>query len=180
MEVRMTKILCDTRQKAGKHNNIDCWFDRHNVEYEYRALPFGDYITDDESSNRSIDTKRSIAEVAMDVGRDHKRFARELDRAAAAGCRLVVLVEVAGTYHELEDVCRWTAVPCARCELRRMAACDPRGSMRCARFRSKPMQGPTVYRIMRALERDHGCRFELVHPAHSAQRICELLGVTWT
>lgn len=177
----MPKIFEDTRQQVAhsdKHVTKHRWWAAHGVEVERVKLDAGDYMA--EGSNVLVDTKRSIAEVAMDVGRDHRRFARELDRAAAAGCRLVVLVEVAGPYHELEDVCRWTAVPCTRCERRRMAACDLRGSMRCQRFRSKPMQGPTVYRIMRALERDHGCRFELVHPAHSAQRICELLGVTWT
>lgn len=174
----MPKIYEDSRQQVAhgdKHAAKHAWWARHGVEVVRMKLDAGDYMA--EGSNVLVDTKRSIAEVAMDVGRDHKRFAHELDRAAGAGCRLVVLIEVGGTYRELEDVCRWTAIPCQRCDRRRCGACDPRGSMRCQRYRAKPMQGPTVYRIMRSLERDHGCRFELVHPASSARRICELLGV---
>ena len=40
-------------------------------------------------------------------------------------------------------------------------------------------QGPTLAKIMLRLESDYGCRFEFCHPARSARRICELLGVEW-
>lgn len=169
-------VVCDTRQQAGKHANVDGWFDAHGVAYVYRKLDFGDYAVD--GSNVVVDTKRSVAEVAQNVGRDHARLVREIERAGAAGCRLVFLVEVGWPYREVEDVARWTAVPCRRCEHRRMGECDPRFSDRCARYRHKPMQGPTVARIMRSMERDHGCRFEMCRPSETAARICELLGVS--
>ena len=38
-------IYEDTRQQAGKHENIDRWFRNHGVEYEYRKLDAGDYAT---------------------------------------------------------------------------------------------------------------------------------------
>lgn len=174
----MQKIIEDTRQQIAhddKHTAKHAWWKRHGIEVVRTKLDAGDYMA--EGSNILVDTKRSISEVAMNVGRDHKRFVRELDRAAEAGCRLVVLIEAGAPYRELEDIRRWTAVPCQKCDRRRAGACIPHSSMGCHRFRSKPMQGPTVYRIMKTLEADHGCRFELVHPAAAAGRICELLGV---
>lgn len=172
----MPTIYEDTRQKLGKHEGKRKWFAAHGVEVERRALATGDYERADGQSNVLVDTKRSLDEVAMDVGRDHARFVRELDRARDAGCRLVVLIECGAPYKELGDVARWYPMPCRRCE-RRGHMCEPRSQGRCARFKRKPMQGPTLLSIMRALEERHGCRFEIVHPAHAAARICELLGI---
>lgn len=172
----MADIFEDTRQKPGKHEQKRRWFEGHGVEVERRALATGDYERADGLSNVLVDTKRSIDELAMDVGRDHERFVRELDRASASGCRLVVLVEVGAPYRELADVAKWYPQPCRRCQ-HRGAGCEPRSGGRCRRFRRKPMQGPTLLSILRSLERDHGCRFEFCHPLHAAERICELLGV---
>lgn len=173
-------ILEDTRQQVhhgDKHANKHRWWDSHGVTYERRKLDFGDYSFD--GSNVVVDTKRSLDEVAQNVGRDHERFVRELDKARDAGCRLVILVEVGAPYVRLDDVARWYPQPCRKCQMRG-SSCNPRAGGRCRRFKRKPMQGPTLLSIMRGLERDHSCRFELCHPAHSAQRICELLGVSWT
>ena len=174
----MTKIICDTRQKRGKHENIDRWFDLHGVEYEYRKLDTGDYATDDLSSNILVDTKKGLSEVAMDVGRDHARFVREIERANTAGFRLVVLIEVGGPYSTIDAIAGWTAIPCRNCANRRYGSCDPHASG-CARFRNRPMQGETVLKIMRRLEENHGCRFEVCRPSQSSRRICELLGVRY-
>lgn len=168
-------IYCDTRQQRGKHTNVDGWFDRHGVEYEYRKLDTGDYATD--SSNVLVDTKRGLSEVAMCVGRDHKRFAREMQRARDAGCRLVVLVECGAPYRSTADVAHWVNDACRRCEHYKRLLCDPAASGRCKSYRSKPIRGTTVAKIIESMERDYGCRFEYCHPAHTAKRICELLGV---
>ena len=94
----MAKIYEDTRQQSGKHENKARWWEGHGVEVERAKLDFGDYMAADGSSNIVVDTKRSIDEVAMDCGRDHARFVREMERAKAAGCRLVVLIEVGRPY----------------------------------------------------------------------------------
>lgn len=174
----MPTIIEDTRQQAGKHENKARWWAAHGVEVVRRKLDFGDYSV--EGSNVVVDTKRSIGEVAMDCGRDHARFAREMERAREAGCRLVILVEVGGPYHSTEDVSRWVSDACKkRCDRYRMRTCDPLVSTSCTRWRRKPMQGPTLAKIMDRMERDHGCRFEFCRPSKAAQRICELLGVSW-
>ncbi len=171
----MAVLIEDTRQQAGKHENKNRWWAAHGIEVVRRKLDFGDYAT--EGSNIIIDTKRSIAEVAMDVGRDHARFARELDRAREAGYRLVILVEVGSPYRSVEGVAGWTSVACQQCDQRRHGYCNPRASMGCRKYRRKPMQGPQVARIMQTMAEEHGCVWEFAHPMHSAKRICELLGL---
>lgn len=171
-------IYEDTRQQAGKHENKNRWWAAHGVTIVRRKLDFGDYATD--GSNVIVDTKRSIAEVAMDCGRDHDRFVREMERAREAGYRLVVLAEVGGPYKSTDDVRKWVSEACRkRCERYRMRTCDPLMSTSCTAWRRKPMQGPTLMRIMRTMESTYGCRFEFCPPARSALRICELLGVDY-
>lgn len=167
----------DSRQKVGKHDAKHAWFEEHGVEVVRKKLDAGDYATD--QSNILIDTKRSLSEVAMDVGRDHARFVREMERARDAGCRLVVLVEVGWPYKTTEDVAKWTNDACKRCEHYQRLLCDPKAGGRCKRYRSKPMLGSTMAKIIQSLEREHGCRFEYVNSRYSARRICELLGVNY-
>ena len=170
-------IYEDTRQQKGKHEAKRAWFEAHGIEVVRKKLDAGDYATD--QSNILIDTKRNLTEVAMDVGRDHDRFAREMERARDAGCRLVVLVEVGFPYRSTEDVTRWVNDTCRRCDQYRRLLCDPAANGRCKRYRSKPMRGSTMAKIIQSMERDYGCRFEYVNPRYSARRICELLGVSY-
>lgn len=162
----------DSRQQQGKHTHIAAWMEAHGVAFEQRsrALPFGDYVSDN-GSNVAVDTKKDIQELVMDVGRDHDRFVRECERARDAGFRLVVLVESSARYNDRLELARWVSDVCRRCR-----RCDPRLSVRCRRYRARPMQGATLAKIVDALERRHGVRFEFVSRAQCARRICELLG----
>lgn len=169
-------IYEDSRQKVGKHDAKHAWFEAHGIEVVRKKLDAGDYATD--QSNILVDTKKGLAEVAMDVGRDHERFAREMERARDAGCRLVILVEVGAPYRTTQDVMRWTNDACKRCDYYKRLLCDPSAAGRCKRYHSKPMRGKTIARIIESMEHNYGCRFEYVNPRYSARRICELLGVT--
>lgn len=170
-------IYEDTRQQKGKHEAKRQWFEAHGVEVVSKKLDAGDYATD--QSNILVDTKRSLSEVAMDVGRDHDRFVREMKRARDSGYRLIILVEVGYPYRSTSDVARWTNDACRRCEHYKRLMCDPLASGRCKKYHSKPMRGSTVAKIIESLEREYGCRFEYVNPRYSAKRICELLGVSY-
>lgn len=86
-------ILCDTRQQAGKHKNIEAYFDRAGIPTERCALYVGDYAIANEQ-HRVVDTKQDVLELAKDVmSSDHERFRRECIRAMEAGIHLLVLVE---------------------------------------------------------------------------------------
>lgn len=165
-------VIEDTRQQREKHEHIRAWMEAHGVAFDQRshALPFGDYVSDN-GSNVAVDTKKDVQELVMDVGRDHDRFVRECERARSSGYRLVVLVESSARYNDRSQLERWTSKVCLMCR-----ACRPSQSKGCKRYRSKPMQGPTLARILSSMERRHNVVFEFVSKRDAARRICELLG----
>lgn len=168
----MALLRIDSRQQKGKHVHKDEWFAAHGIETETVALKTGDYQTD--ASNILVDTKKDVDELAMDCGKDHARFVREIDRAAAAGCRLVVLIEQHPEYNDREKLKRWTGYMCRRCR-----RCNPNDGDKCKRKRYTPMHGARLAKIMAKLESDHGARFEFCDKRASAKRICDLLGIVY-
>lgn len=179
MTMCRSRIYCDTRQHDGKHDRKMKWWADHGVETEVRKLDFGDYMAD--GSNVSVDTKRGIAEIAQNISRDHARFRRECDRAAEAGCRLVILVENREGIRDTAGVRSWRNPHCYRqCRVRAAVGCDPRAGGRCAWHKTmKPIQGGRLAKAMETMEARHGVLFMFCRPEESAQTICELLGVSY-
>ena len=174
-------IYEDSRQQIkpyDKHAKKHIWWKSHGVTIVRKKLDFGDYMRADGMSNISVDTKANLQEICGNLGKDHGRVVREVERARDAGYRLVFLVETGYDYRSIDDVERWTNDVCKRCQHYRSKSCMPSRD-RCRRFRRKPMQGTTLAKIMRGMERDHGCRFEFAHPLMAAKRVCELLGVRY-
>ena len=86
-------ILCDTRQQAGKHKNIDKYLRDKGIDTDRCALYVGDYAIANEQG-RAVDTKQDVLELIQNIiSADHERFARECERAKLAGIRLLVLIE---------------------------------------------------------------------------------------
>ena len=112
-----------------------------------------------------------MQEVAGNVGHDHARFVRECDRAAEAGYRLYILVEEHPEYADRDLLARWVSGVCRRCR-----KCDPLES-KCVARRFKPLNGPTLRKIIDRIEYDHGARFLFCDKRDTARVICELLGV---
>lgn len=166
-------LIVDSRQKAGKHVTKNTWWIKHGVPLVTMKLDFGDYQRP--GSNISIDTKNSIQELVMDVGRDHARFVRECERAAAAGYRLLVLVESNEKYNDSAQLERWVSDVCKRC---RMCSTPREKSRRCRRG-SRPMHGQTLVKILATLEKKYGVRFEFTSKRNCAKRICEVLGIEY-
>ena len=175
----MSVLLTDTRQKAGKHEIKDAWWAAHGVATERCTLPYGDYMA--EGSNVTVDTKRSIAEVAQNVSRDHRRFCNECKRAAADGYRLVILVETREKVHDLATLRGWMNDHCNACRVRRRAVCvpmDPKG--KCLRHGTrKPIQGPRLAKAMQTMQERYGVRFMFCKPTDAARIVCEFLGVAY-
>ena len=174
------RIAEDTRQQVhdgDKHAAKHEWWAAHGIEVVRRKLDYGDYSVD--GSNIFVDTKRSIAEVAANLGREHDRFRREIANANKDGCLLVVLVETTEAAC-LEDVRKWINTHCIKCRKRHAGACDPKSDGLCMRHGTKkPLQGPTVYKQMATMQNTRCVRFEFVRPEDSARRICEILGVRY-
>lgn len=172
-------VVEDTRQvitPVDKHAKKHLWWKSHGVEVIRHVLDFGDYTSF--YTNVAIDTKANLQEICGNLGKEHARVVREVERANAAGFRLVFLIEVGGNYKSIADVERWTNDVCQKCQEYRAGTCHPPRE-RCKRFRRRPMTGKTLAKIMRGMERDHGCYFEFVHPMMAAKRICDMLGVNY-
>lgn len=165
-------LRIDTRQQLGKHNAKNRWFAEHDVETVAVKLDAGDYAY--APSNILIDTKKDVDELSMDCGKDHARFVRELDRAAAMGCRLVVLVEQHPEFNDREKLRGWTGYVCRKCR-----KCDPNNGDRCRTRKYTPMYGARLAKILDKLEENHGAKFVFCSKSKSAQVICDMMGIPY-
>lgn len=165
-------VTIDTRQKAGKHEHVDGWLARHGVRAEYTALGFGDYMA--LGSNVSVDTKQHVEELAADVRRDHDRFRRECERAAAAGFRLVILVEGVAGVNDPPALVGWLRRRCAAC-----GRCDWREARACRFHRVTVRQGASIVKAMGTMGRRYGVRLMFCPRGETARTVCELLGVRY-
>lgn len=178
----MAVLYEDTRQQVhdgDKHALKHAWWAAHGIQVERRALPFGDYMR--EGSNVSVDTKRSVAEIAQNIcGRNHARFRRECQRASAEGYRLVVLVENEEGYAQAEDVAAWVNAHCRSCHKFRKRECDPLSASSCLRHGTKPpAQGAQVAAAMLTMAGRYGVVFAFCAPKDAGRVICETLGVDY-
>lgn len=109
-------IIVDTREKPKAIVKILEHFDAHEVPYKHEKLDYGDYMIEN-GPKISIDRKQNIAELAKNCTRESERFRREMDRAAADGARLVILVEQnryqdRGEWiqvRDISDLMRWSS-----------------------------------------------------------------------
>ncbi len=51
-------LLCDTRQQAGKHRNIENYCHKHEIEMVRQKIDVGDYAFPD--GKISVDTKQDL------------------------------------------------------------------------------------------------------------------------
>lgn len=165
-------LRIDTRQQLGKHNAKNRWFAEHDVETVAVKLDAGDYAY--APSNILIDTKKDVDELSMDCGKDHARFVREMDRAAASGCRLVILVEQHPEFNDREKLRSWKGYVCRKCR-----RCDPNGGDRCRTRKYTPMHGARLAKILDKLEENHGAKFVFCSKSKSAQVICDMMGIPY-
>lgn len=86
-------IIEDTRNKDGKHQKKHDYWNEAGVDWLRSALPFGDYCP---APTVAVDTKQDIQEVVANMCgavKEKQRFRRECQKAQAAGCRLIFLIE---------------------------------------------------------------------------------------
>ena len=152
----MMTIIEDTRQKSGMHELKHQHFEEMGVELVRNMLPFGDYAL---PPSISVDTKADMAEIASNIGSDHKRFKRECIAARDAGCQLIILVENTDGIACVNDVHKWVNPELI--------------------YRSRAITGDRLQKAMLTMSERYGVRFEFCRPEESAKRIMELLGVSY-
>ena len=147
-------FIHDTRDKITKHRNVDEYLIAQGHKVVRSKLFVGDVsLLNDQST--SIDLKRNLAEVAVNVGQDHARFKRELERAQEYGIHLVFLVEHGGTIKTLEDVQAWS---------------NPR-------LKDHPLalSGQRLYKIMLTMQNKYGIEWLFCDKRCTGRRIVEIL-----
>lgn len=149
-------IIEDTRQKSGMHELKHQHFEEMGVELVRNMLPFGDYAL---PPSISVDTKADMAEIASNIGSDHKRFKRECIAARDAGCQLIILVENTDGIACVNDVHKWVNPELI--------------------YRPRAITGDRLQKAMLTMNERYGVRFEFCKPEESAKRIMELLGVDY-
>jgi ERCC4-type nuclease len=101
-------IIEDTRQQAGKHENIHHYCERHGIEIVRKKLSVGDYMLP--GGNISVDSKSGLLELSRNLMNksDHSRFYKECRRAREQGIKLIILCEQNGI-NGIEDVKNWSS-----------------------------------------------------------------------
>lgn len=147
-------FIHDTRDKPGKHKNVDEYLAANGHSIVRSKMYVGDIaLLSDQST--CIDLKRNLNELVGNVCQQHKRFTDELKRANEYGIKLIVLVEHGGKVRSLEDVRNWV---------------NPR-------LKTSPlaMSGERLYRVLLTLEARYYVRFEFCDKRQTGKRIVELL-----
>ena len=149
-------MICqiDSREKARAIQKILAEFENQGIKHFVSKLPVGDYMNLD-NPKVVVDRKQGLPEVAANVGQDHARFKRELERAQEYGIHLIFLVEHGGSIKTLEDVQNWV---------------NPR-------LKEHPLAltGPRLYRIMLTMQNKYGIEWLFCSKKDTGKRIIELL-----
>lgn len=152
----MITLIEDTRQKSGMHELKHSHFEQMGVRIVRNMLPFGDYAI---PPSVTVDTKADMNEIASNIGSDHQRFKRECIAAKEAGCQLIILVENEDDIECVDDVHKWI---------------NPE-----VIYRPRAITGERLEKAMKTMNARYGVRFEFCKPGESAQKILELLGVSY-
>lgn len=154
----MTVIIEDTRQQLGKHTaKNDAWA-AMGLRVVRSKLVVGDYML--VGGTVSVDTKKDVLELCMDVDQQHERFRGELMLARDCGIQLIVLVENEDGVADLETLSRWK---------------NPRAAINRRKGLRPPISGARLARACKTMGQRYGVRFEFCRPEDAGARVIELL-----
>lgn len=156
----MKYLFEDTRNKIGKHKNIEEYCRNNGIEIVRQSLCVGDYTLPADHSV-CIDTKKDLLELAMDLGNDKSRFYKEVRRAVQYGIKLIVLTEHGGKVKSIQDVAAWNN-----------PLLNPRHPKHCANAMTGRELMERIYRCHIA----YGAEFLFCDKRETGRRILELLG----
>ena len=148
-------FIHDTRDQAGKHNNVINYLTENGHTVIRSKMYVGD-VALFENQLRCIDLKKDLNEVAGNVCQQHDRFQREMLRAKELGIQLVILVEHGRGVRSIDDVEGWI---------------NPR-----LKKNPRATAGATLAKVMRTMQERYGVRWEFTTKAECGARIVEILG----
>ena len=190
------RIGVDKNQLSGSHATSNAPKHRQmtkaGASLEPLRLPYGDYILIDDDVQsvlstkpeprkkdlighikRSIDTKKDIPELWMDVTSDHERFRAEISKAKQDGVEFIVLIEDASV-ECLEDVFFYHRPEVVRSRFVRNKAGRLPAYIK-VEHKQREIKGESLYRCMQTISTRYGVRFEFCTRRTAGKRIMELL-----
>lgn len=167
-------FIHDTRDKPGKHGNVERYLAAQGHEIVRSKLYVGDLaLLHDQSV--CIDLKQGLSEVESNLTAQHERFRRECERARESGIKLILLVEE-GWCESLADVARWKNPRRARWN--RINQAHSYGRFLSVKIAPRPpVDGQTLQKMMQTMEVRYGVRWEFCEKADTGAKACALLGV---
>lgn len=99
-------FIHDTRNKPGKHDNVENYL-RDNGHTIIRSKMYVGDIALLHDQSVCIDLKQNLQEVCSNICQQHVRFRNELIRAQEANIRLLFLVQHSRNIRTLSDVRHW-------------------------------------------------------------------------
>lgn len=171
----MALIIRDTRDKIGKHDNVDKRLEALGHRVIRSKLYVGDVARAD-NITVSIDLKQNLQEVYSNiVGAQHDRFRRECIAAHEAGIRLIILVEHPGIT-KLEDVALWENPRIKQWQ--KIQAGKMVGKYRNLTISKKPpVSSEQLMNAMRTISERYGCEWMFCEKWQTVHVICRLLGI---
>ena len=147
-------VMVDTREQR---NHVTDYLNRNGIPNVRSKMYVGDYTRLD-NQTICVDRKQNLQEICGNICQQHTRFKSEMERAKAAGIRLIFLVEHVGAIKTLDDVCNWQ---------------NPR-------LKTSPyaLNGVGLYRRMLTIQEKYGVQWQFCDKRSTGKRVCELLGVT--
>lgn len=148
-------IFEDTRQQAGKHENIHKYCEKHGIRIVRSKLAVGDYMLAGEGGGGiSVDSKQSVAEIASNCFQEHDRFRAECLLAKECGIQLIVLIEETlpgGRLDNWRSPIGWDGLPMHR-------------------FRPEVLR-----KVMLTMQEEYGVKFRFCHPNSTGKQLIEYL-----
>lgn len=148
-------IQIDSREKAKAITKIIAHFDKNGIKHISSKLYVGDYSSLD-NPRIAVDRKQSLSELCNNCVQDHKRFANELNRAADAEIKLIILCEHGGVIKTIDDVQNWT---------------NPRLKMS-----PLAVSGERLHKIMLTMSKKYNVEFLFCDKRRTGAEIVRLLG----
>ena len=167
-------IVHDTRDRIGKHNNVDTGLTSLGHKIVRTKLYVGDIaLLNDQTT--CIDLKSGLNEVYGNIIQQHDRFVRECRRAQEANIRLIILCQEPGI-GTVQDVAAWNNPRVVKWQKLRDAHRNGK-RMKEPLSPYPPVSSERLSKAMQTISDRYGVEWRFCDKSETAKKICELLGL---
>lgn len=164
----------DTRDKIGKHDNVD----KGLISLGHKVVRTKLFVGDVSLLNNQticIDLKSGLQEIYGNIISEHQRFVRECKRAYESGIQLVILCEESGI-SSVHDVAKWQNPRALRWERLRDAHKDGK-RMKEQLSPYPPVSSERIAKAMQTIAERYHIEWRFCDKTDTARTICEILGI---